>query len=84
MNEMTSANSHQRSSAPTQDWQPGEFVKSSFSGTNQGQCVEVATRPGHVALRNSNHAWGGPLVEYTTDEWTAFLRGVKAGEFEIS
>lgn len=75
----------QRSSALTQDWRQDEFRTSSFTGNDPQSCVEVATRPGVVAVRNSNHAWGdGPVVEYTHDEWQAFLQGAKAGEFDLS
>lgn len=84
MIDMQPNNPHQRPSVPTQEWQPGDFVKSSFTDTQQGNCVEVARRPGFVALRNSNHGWSdGPITEYTHDEWAAFLKGAKNGEFDV-
>ncbi|HTJ71618.1 MAG TPA: DUF397 domain-containing protein [Actinospica sp.] len=55
--------------------------KSTFSG-NQGNCVEVADLPdGGIAVRHSK-APAGPVIEYTEAEWEAFLKGVRAGEFD--
>jgi len=54
---------------------------SSFSGNN-GTCVEVATLPdGHIAVRNSNHPDEG-IVLFTRAEMSAWISGVKAGEFD--
>lgn len=54
---------------------------SSFSGNN-GTCVQVATLPdGRIAVRNSNHPDAG-VVLFTTAEMTAWIHGVKAGEFD--
>lgn len=55
--------------------------KSEFSNPN-GSCVEVAGLPdGAVAVRNSRHP-SGPALVYTKAEITAFLAGVKNGEFD--
>jgi hypothetical protein len=54
---------------------------SSFSGNN-GTCVEVAGLPnGHIAVRNSNHPDEG-MVLFTRAEMSAWISGVKAGEFD--
>ena len=54
---------------------------SSFSGNN-GTCVQVATLPdGRIAVRNSNHPDDG-VVLFTASEMTAWIHGVKAGEFD--
>ena len=54
---------------------------SSFSGNN-GTCVQVATLPdGRIAVRNSNHPDAG-VVLFTAAEMTAWIHGVKAGEFD--
>jgi len=54
---------------------------SSFSGNN-GTCVAVATLPdGHIAVRNSNHPDEG-IVLFTRAEMSAWISGVKAGEFD--
>jgi hypothetical protein len=56
--------------------------KSSHSGANGSSCVEVAELPGGGrAVRNSKRPDAG-LVEYTRDEWDAFIAGVKDGEFD--
>ncbi|WP_419197636.1 DUF397 domain-containing protein [Microbispora hainanensis] len=45
--------------------------KSSISGDNGGQCVEVATNlPGTVAVRDSKDP-GGPKLLFTPTEWQA-------------
>ncbi|MBC3842748.1 DUF397 domain-containing protein [Streptacidiphilus sp. 4-A2] len=60
----------------------GPFKKSSFSG-NQGDCVEVAqATDGGRAVRDSKNPDGGTQF-YTASEWSAFIAGVKAGEFDL-
>jgi hypothetical protein len=55
--------------------------KSSASNPT-GSCVEVAELPGgEIAVRNSRHP-SGPALIYTPAEITAFLAGVKNGEFD--
>ena len=55
--------------------------KSKVSNPN-GSCVEVAELPGGaIAVRNSRHP-SGPALIYTRTEITAFLTGVKNGEFD--
>lgn len=57
--------------------------KSTRSGGNGGNCVEVAANlPGVVAVRDSKYPTGPALV-FTPSEWVAFLGGVKDGEFDI-
>ena len=53
--------------------------KSSYSGGNGGQCVEVARNlPGVVAVRDSKDP-GGPSLIVTAGEWQAFLNGMRRG-----
>jgi hypothetical protein len=35
-----------------------------------------------VGVRDSKQMGLGPILEFTPGEWTAFLGGVKGGEFE--
>jgi hypothetical protein len=57
--------------------------KSSYSGTNGGQCVEVARNlPGLVAVRDSKNPDDGALT-FTADEWRAFLGAARGGEFGL-
>lgn len=61
---------------------PGSaWVKSSLSYAN-GNCVEVASLPGgEIGVRNSRDS-GGPVLRFTSQEWHAFLGGVRNGEFD--
>ncbi len=55
--------------------------KSGYSNPN-GSCVEVAElADGAIAIRNSRHC-DGPALIYTPAEVTAFIRGVKDGQFD--
>ena len=68
-------------SAPERPGSGSCWVKSSLSFSN-GNCVEVASLPdGGVGVRNSRHS-EGPVLEFTPDEWHAFLGGVRNGEFD--
>jgi hypothetical protein len=58
----------------------GPFRKASFS-EGGGHCVEVAHFEG-VAVRDSKDP-EGPVLWFTRDEWTAFVMGVKTGEFDL-
>ncbi|MCU7724170.1 DUF397 domain-containing protein [Actinoplanes sp. KI2] len=55
-----------------------QWQKSSYCGTNA--CVEVAQTSDAILIRDSKNPQAAPLA-FTTDEWTAFIKGVKAGEF---
>ncbi|GAA1383824.1 DUF397 domain-containing protein [Catellatospora chokoriensis] len=57
------------------------WVKSSRSDSQGGQCVEVAVTPTAVGIRDSKDR-DGAVLTFATDDWTAFLTGVKAGEFD--
>lgn len=55
--------------------------KSTFSA-DLGDCVEAALLPdGRIAVRNSKSPDAG-VVFFTRDEMSAWLKGVKAGEFD--
>ena len=57
------------------------WVKSSLSFAN-GNCVEVASLPGgEIGVRNSRES-EGEVLRFTSDEWHAFLGGVRNGEFD--
>jgi hypothetical protein len=57
----------------------GAAWRKSTRSSSQGQnCVEVAAGlPGIVAVRDSKHPAGPPLI-ITPRNWTAFIRAVKA------
>jgi hypothetical protein len=56
--------------------------KSTRSGPNCDNCVEVAAVDGAVAVRDSKHP-NGPALIFTPAEWGAFVSGVKVGEFDL-
>ena len=58
------------------------WFKSSFSGANNGDCVEVAFAPGQVGVRDSKEHGAGPVHAFPAEEWAAFLAGVRTGQFE--
>jgi len=55
-----------------------EWQKSSYCGTNA--CVEVAMTSNTVLVRDSKNPQVTPL-SFSSDEWSAFVEGVRAGEF---
>lgn len=57
--------------------------KSTHSGNNGGECVEVATNiPGIVAVRDSKNP-AGPALVFTPAEWTAFLNTLKQSTADL-
>jgi Domain of unknown function (DUF397) len=53
---------------------------SSWCSTNS--CAEMADRPdGGVAMRDGKQSATSPVLEFTAQDWEAFIRGVQAGEF---
>jgi Domain of unknown function (DUF397) len=58
-----------------------EWRKSSLSTTNG--CVEVAMVGDRIAVRDSKDRGNGPVLEFDTVEWNAFLGGVRGGEFDL-
>ena len=61
------------------DLSSAEWRKSTFSEANG--CVEVALVDGQAVVRDSKNRQEQVLV-FTQLEWAAFLRGVRAGEFD--
>lgn len=59
-----------------------DWKKSSFSGNTDNSCVEARRVDGGVEVRHSLTPDVGTIT-YTDAEWTAFLSGAKAGEFDI-
>ena len=64
--------------------------KSSYSGGNGGQCVEVATTTGRqsgpagvCAVRDSKDP-GGPVLAFSGGQWRLFTAGVKANRVGLA
>ncbi|MEW2490582.1 DUF397 domain-containing protein [Streptomyces sp. NPDC048411] len=49
------------------------WFKSSYSGSDGGDCVELAVGLDAVYVRDSKLAGAGPLLRVGQDEWTAFV-----------
>ncbi|QNE78217.1 DUF397 domain-containing protein [Streptomyces finlayi] len=49
------------------------WFKSSHSGSDGGDCVEVATGNGAVYVRDSKVADDGPVLRVGRGEWAAFV-----------
>ncbi|MBB4917014.1 DUF397 domain-containing protein [Streptosporangium saharense] len=56
--------------------------KSSLSGANGDNCVEVTTDlPGLVAVRDSKNP-SGPALAFTPAQWRSFIGRVNTGAFD--
>ena len=62
------------------DFSNALWHKSAQSGASG--CVEVATLDRVVGIRDSKDHQG-PVLVFTYDEWSAFLAGVRDGEFDL-
>ncbi|MFH9405387.1 DUF397 domain-containing protein [Streptomyces sp. NPDC017638] len=54
------------------------WYKSSYSGGDQGECLEVARGHAHVPVRDSK-AVAGPAVLFSANGWASFVNAVKDG-----
>jgi Domain of unknown function (DUF397) len=50
--------------------------KSSYSGSNGGNCIEIATESGTVAVRDSKDLHG-PVLTFGLRDWQRFADQVK-------
>jgi hypothetical protein len=57
------------------------FRKSRHS--SDGNCVEVGSLGSRVLLRDSKDQLG-PVLSFGHAEWSAFLAGVRDGEFDLT
>ena len=64
------------------DLSAAAWRKSTRSGPNCDNCVEVAFVSGAIAVRDSKNP-AGPALIFTPDEWDAFVGGTKDGEFDL-
>ncbi len=55
---------------------------SSYSGTQGGNCVEVAGHGGMILLRDTKDHGHGPVHRFTMAGWRVFLAGVRTEEFD--
>jgi hypothetical protein len=59
-----------------------QWFKSTRSGPNSDNCVEVAFVGEAIAVRDSKNPTGPALI-FTPAEWDAFVGGAKDGEFDV-
>jgi hypothetical protein len=64
------------------DLNDARWRKSSHSGDNGGQCVELAQLPGVIGIRDSKNPAAAYLAVTTADLGALFGR-IKAGELEL-
>jgi len=57
--------------------------KSSYSGSNGGNCVEVAMLPEDSRTVRDSKDPGGPKLGFSRDEWRAFTTSIKRGELGL-
>jgi hypothetical protein len=57
-----------------------QWRKSSYSSTS-ANCVEVSNGPGTMAVRDSKDRHG-PELAVSNQAWSAFVRGIKRGEYD--
>lgn len=60
--------------------QDGTFRRSSYCSV--GACVEVASNADGTVLVRDAKLDDSPVLAFTRAEWTAFVAGVRAGEFD--
>ena len=49
-----------------------KWVKSSYSGSDNNDCVEVATTPGTIHVRDSKNVQG-PRLAFAPEAWADFV-----------
>ena len=64
------------------DLSRAQWFKSTRSGPNSDNCVEVAFVGEAIAVRDSKNPGGAALI-FTPAEWDAFVGGAKDGEFDL-
>lgn len=57
--------------------------KASYSGSNGGDCVEVAVSHATVAVRDSKDP-DGPRLTFTSEDWHEFTGQIKNGRLRLA
>ncbi|MBB5778537.1 DUF397 domain-containing protein [Nonomuraea jabiensis] len=66
----------------TQELNAATWRKSTRSGPDGGNCVEVAELSGGRRGVRDSKSPTGPALVFTSGEWDAFINGVRNGEFD--
>ena len=73
---------YRRHGVRAQDISQAVWQKSSLSSYN-GSCFEIARLlSDRVGVRDTKDNGSGPVLIFNQNEWSAFVGGVKAGEFD--
>jgi Domain of unknown function (DUF397) len=54
---------------------------STYSGSS-GNCVEIVVKDITIGVRDSKQQERGPVLEFSSAAWKAFLAAAKDGEFD--
>ncbi|GHJ31551.1 hypothetical protein TPA0910_59840 [Streptomyces hygroscopicus subsp. sporocinereus] len=69
----------------TVDLSRAEWVKSSYSSGDEGQCVEfapgIAAATGVVPVRDSKQS-NGPVLLFSSVAWNSFITATRSGQVE--
>jgi hypothetical protein len=57
--------------------------KSSYSGTQGGNCIEVAGHDGMILVRDTKDHGYGHVHNFTAAGWRVFVAGARNGEFDL-
>ncbi len=62
-----------------------DFKKSSFTPNHpyDPHCVSVRRTETEVSVKDTKLGAESPILHFTREEWIAFVRGVKCGEFDL-
>lgn len=69
--------------SPDQDLASAVWIKSSYSSSSGGECVEFSrsfAASGIAPVRDSKDPQG-PALLFSADNWSAFITAVQRGEF---
>ncbi len=51
--------------------------KSSYSSGQGGNCVEIASVPGHIAVRDTKDNGTGLVLRVSSADWSRFMKSIK-------
>lgn len=76
------SNYYQLRGVHSEDITGATWTKSSLS-TYNGSCFEIARLlEDRIGVRDTKDNGSGPVLIFNQNEWSAFLSGAKAGEFD--
>lgn len=61
------------------DAMTARWRKSTYSGGNGGDCVQVGSGPGTILVRDTKQASAGPMLAFSPQSWKRFTRRVQGG-----